>query len=183
MTETERAFALQYLEDTRDRVLAFAESLTPDERNFRRSDDEWRPASLIEHITAVERLTQKMLARMLSEGQPDESRRGKGAHKDKIVLEAVPARLIKVPAPESVYPPHDCGDFDHAVEEFKSAREQTLEIVRTTDKDLRVLFAPHPFLKDLDGYQWLLMIGSHAERHVRQGEELLGRRSSAEAAG
>jgi hypothetical protein len=182
MTESERALAVAYLEQSRDRVLAFAASLTPEQRDFCPSDSGWSAAGLLEHIIVVERLTHDILNRMISEGVPDESRRGKGAHKDRIILENIPMRATRVQAPQSLHPSGRWGDFEQLVREFELTRNRTLEIARTTDKDLRVYFAPHPFLKDLDGYQWLLIVGAHAERHVRQAEEMLAAERAAHTA-
>jgi hypothetical protein len=174
---------VRYLEQTRDRVLTFAASLSPEQRSFKASEREWCAIDLIEHVVMVERMTNGLLTRLTNEGAPDESRRGKGLHKDRLILDNVPARAVKVQAPEGFHPAGCWADFDALVEEFRATRERTLEIARTTDKDLRVLFAPHPFLKDLDGYQWLLLVAAHAERHVRQGEETLAGSAGSKAAG
>jgi hypothetical protein len=43
--------------------------------------------------------------------------------------------------------------------------------VKTTDDSLRQHAAAHPALKMLDGYQWLLLLSAHTERHTLQIEE------------
>jgi hypothetical protein len=47
-----------------------------------------------------------------------------------------------------------------------------MSFAEATEADLRSHFFPHPFLGDLDCYQWLLFLGLHCERHVRQLEEV-----------
>jgi len=173
VTESEREFVVDYLQKTRDRVVEFAASLTPEQRDSRPAGDGWSAASLIEHIVIVERMVDAIVTRMIAEGVPDESRRGKGAHKDAIILERVAGRVGRAEAPESAHPSGQFGDFESLLREFETTRACTLEIARTVQKDLRVCFATHPFLKDLDGYQWLLIAAAHSERHVRQAEETL----------
>jgi hypothetical protein len=171
ITDSERSFAVQYLEQTRDRVLALAQWLTPEQRSFRPSESDWSAGELIEHIVVVENFVLSFLEAMIKEGTPDESRRGAIAHKDQIVLEAVPARTIHAQAPEFLRPTQRWADFDDLLREFAKTRGRTIEFAGTTQADLRAYFRPHPLLKDLDAYQWLLLVGSHAERHVRQAEE------------
>lgn len=173
MIESERALVVPYLEQTRDRVLALAHSLTPDQRLARQSDEEWCAAELIEHIVVVERWSLGNIEGALRDGQPDESRRGKGAHKDRIVLEGVPARNIRAQSPAEFMPRSRWPDWEDLLAQFAETRARVIELARTTDADLRVHFAAHPFFKDLDCYQWLILIASHAERHVRQAEEVL----------
>jgi hypothetical protein len=171
MTDAERSFAVQHLEQTRDRVLALAKSLTPEQRSFRRTENNWSPVELIEHLIVVENFTLGLLDSMIGEDTPDESLRGTKAHKDRIVLENVPARNTHVQAPDFMRPAQRWPDFDELIREFEQTRGRALRFAATTSADLRAYFRPHPVLKVLNAYQWLLLIGSHAERHVRQAEE------------
>ena len=171
MNDKERAFVIEHLERTRDRVLALAQSIPPEQRTLRPARDAWSVAELIEHIIVVEKVSLERVERAVRENVPDATRRGKGAHKDQIILETVPARGVRVQAPEGFSPSNRWPDFDEMVREFSSTRARAIDFARTTDADLRVYFAPHPMLKDLDAYQWLLMIAAHAERHVRQAEQ------------
>ena len=42
--------------------------------------------------------------------------------------------------------------------------------MRNTDDPLRLHTWPHPAYGEIDGYQWLLMLAHHVDRHVRQME-------------
>jgi hypothetical protein len=179
MIESERVFVVPYLEESRDRVLSLARSVTPEQRNLRRSDDEWCAAELIEHIVVVERWSFGNIERALRDGHTDESRRGKGAHKDAIILHGLPNRNTRVQAPAEFLPHNRWPDWDDLLGQFSETRARVIELAQTTQADLRIHFASHPFLKDLDCYQWLVLIAAHAERHVRQAEETLALRASA----
>ncbi len=169
MNDSERAFAIQYLEQTRDRLLGFAATLPAERRDYHRTETEWSPAGLIEHVIVLENIA----LRQIQSATPDESRRGKGAHKDRMILEGVPTRATKVQAPEFVCPADRWPDWDVMIGEFAAIRNRVIEFAQTTETDLRIHFAPHLFFKDLDQYQWLILIAAHCERHIRQAEEQL----------
>ena len=58
------------------------------------------------------------------------------------------------------------------VNAFTAARDTTVDYVKTTADDMRAHAAPHPVLKTLDGYQWLLLLSAHTARHTTQIEEV-----------
>ncbi len=64
-------------------------------------------------------------------------------------------------------------EFETLLSQFEAARNRSIEFTTATDADLRNHVFPHPFLGQLDCYQWLLFIAAHCERHVRQMEEVL----------
>ncbi len=176
MNDAERAFAIQYLEQTRERVLSFARSLPVEQRDFHKTEDDWSPAELIEHIIVLEQLA----LRQIASATPNESRRGKGAHKDLMILEGVPARLTKAKAPEFVCPNGRWPDWNVLLGEFGAVRSRVINFAKTAETDLRIHFAPHLFFKDLDQYQWLILIAAHSERHIRQAEEMLAATAAAQ---
>ena len=56
--------------------------------------------------------------------------------------------------------------------EFESARARTRAFAATTTADLRRYFLRHFLFGELDGYQWLLLIGAHSKRHCAQAERV-----------
>jgi hypothetical protein len=54
--------------------------------------------------------------------------------------------------------------------EFETARQRTRDFAAATSADLRHYFMRHFIFGDLDGYQWLLLIGAHSRRHSAQAE-------------
>jgi hypothetical protein len=94
--------------------------------------------------------------------------------KDQIVLEMVPSRGRRVKGPEIVMPHGRWPEFEELIRQFEVARERTVRMASETQADLRSRCFEHPFLGDLDCYQWLLFLAMHCERHVRQLEEVKG---------
>jgi hypothetical protein len=54
---------------------------------------------------------------------------------------------------------------------FQKSRSRTMEMVRTAD-DLRNKMFKHPLMGELDGYQAVLVIAAHPQRHAEQIEEI-----------
>ena len=52
--------------------------------------------------------------------------------------------------------------------DFLANRAKTIAYVKTTQDDVRSHMAPHPEMGVMDGYQWLLLIAAHCERHTAQ---------------
>ena len=50
--------------------------------------------------------------------------------------------------------------------------------MRETSDALRDRFAPHPFAGMIDGYQWILFLAAHTDRHAAQIEEIRSALSS-----
>ena len=55
---------------------------------------------------------------------------------------------------------------------FQQRRDRMVAFVESTQEDLRAHSTPHPLLKTMDAYQWILLISAHSERHTAQIEEV-----------
>jgi hypothetical protein len=58
-----------------------------------------------------------------------------------------------------------------ALESFKMNRDKLIEYVKSTDADLRNHVMAMPF-GSLDGYQFILFISAHSNRHMQQINEV-----------
>jgi len=129
-------------------------------------------AEVAEHIAVSEAtilgFVQKQL--MMSPATPEKREPVKG--KDEIVLQKVPDRSHKAQAPEFLRPTGRWATEADLTKAFEESRRATIDYVRTTNDDLRDHFLDHPLLGTLDGYQWLLLISAHSERHTAQIEEV-----------
>jgi hypothetical protein len=91
---------------------------------------------------------------------------------DEKLLEAIVDRSSRFQAPEMLKPASRWATRDALAKDFNAARDKTVAYVRNTKDDLRGHAAPHPVLKSLDGFQWVLLIGAHSARHTAQIEEV-----------
>ncbi len=171
MEATERERVVQYLAETRERLVLTLEGLSEGQRNFRPAQDRWSIADCVEHITVVETSVLRSIQQVL-QSQPQPERQIEAQGKEQVILERVPARERRVKGPLEVMPQGRWPDFEELLRQFEATRERSVRFSAVTQADLRNHFFTHPFLGLLDCYQWLLFLSAHCERHVRQMEEV-----------
>lgn len=71
----------------------------------------------------------------------------------------------RIEAPGAVVPRQRRARLE-AIGEFLTVRNGTIAYVRDTQDALRGYYAKHPAFEWLDGYQWLLLVAVHTERHL-----------------
>jgi DinB superfamily len=165
VTNLEREQALHYLAETRAGVIEAVKGLSDAQFNFKPAPDRWSVAECLEHIAIVEDLTLNGIRPRLEKGAaPAADRDVKQI--DAMVLAKVPDRSTKVQAPPQLHP---TGRQTPAttLEHFLASRQQTVNWLKS-DSDLRGHVVDHPVLGPLDGYQWILAVAAHSERHTKQ---------------
>jgi len=172
LTAEEREAALKHLQTTHDAFLQSISGLSEKQWRFKPAPDRWSVAEVAEHITITESTIFGMIQKqvMASPAAPDKRPEVKG--KDETILTAVPDRSHKAQAPEFLKPTNRWANHDELVKAFEEERKATMDYVKTTNDDLRDHFAPHPVFGPLDGYQWILLISTHSERHTKQIAEV-----------
>ena len=171
MKTAERDLALHHLAASRERLLRAVEGLSSEQRSFRVSEDRWSVADCVEHLVMVEAFVFGSMKRSLA-SPPDPAKQAEVRGKEQVILEMVPSRHRKVKGPDAVMPTQRWQNFEGLLREFETVRARTVQFATETQADLCSHFFPHPILGDLDCYQWLLFLGTHCERHVRQLEEV-----------
>jgi len=86
---------------------------------------------------------------------------------DDIVVAKIPDRSVKAQAPEPLKPTNRFGSPQASLKHFLESR-QTTEAFLTSHSDLRDHATDSPLGKKLDGYEWLLFLTAHSERHTKQ---------------
>jgi uncharacterized damage-inducible protein DinB len=172
LTAQEREFALKELQRTHDKFVQSIAGLSPKQWTFKPAPDRWSVAEVAEHITVAESailgLIQKQV--MMSPAAPEKREQVKG--KDEIILQKMPDRSHKAQAPEFLRPTGRWATEADLTKAFEESRKTTMDYVRTTSDDMRDHFFDHPVFGTMDGYQWLLLLSSHSERHTAQIEEV-----------
>ena len=90
---------------------------------------------------------------------------------DELILLKVPDRSNKVQAPEPLQPNNRFGSPKASLKHFKESRAKTIDFLKQT-KDLRGHAVDSPLGMQLDGYEWVLFIAAHSERHTKQINEV-----------
>jgi len=169
LTQAEKDKALQYLETTKKGVLEATKGLSEAQWNFKPAPDRWSAAQVMEHIATAEDFIRGMLKEkimMAPAGEP-----GRDVKKtDEGVLAMVPDRTTKLQAPEPLVPTNRFGSPEASVKHFVDSRATTADFLKSTT-GLRDHVADSPMGK-LDGYEFVLLIAAHSERHTKQINEV-----------
>jgi len=169
LTQADREKGVQYLDQTRDGVVAAIGGLSEAQLKFKPAPDRWSVAETLEHIAKSEdfifaNVTDKV---MKSPAGPP----GRDTAKiDAMVVAMISDRSHKAQAPaplvpKSIWTPAE--SLDH----FLASRAKTIAFLESTP-DLRSHVADSPIGQPLDAYEWLLFIGAHSARHTKQIEEV-----------
>src|SRR5262249_2640388 len=168
LTPDERQAAIKYLEETRQKVLDSLKDLSDAQWKFKSAPDRWSAAEAAEHIAVSEQTLLGLVTDrvMKSPAAPEKKEAAKG--KDQLGRNLITNRSVKAPAPDMLKPTNHFTTREETIKTFNARRDKTIEYVKTTQDDLRSHFMSHPVFKDLDAYQWLLLISGHSERHSLQ---------------
>jgi hypothetical protein len=170
VTPAEKDRALQYLESTKKRVLEATKGLSEAQWNFKPAPDRWSVAQVLEHVAASEDFIRDNLLKekvMVSPSGPPERDATKT---DEAVVAVVPDRTRKAQAPEPLVPSNRFGSPDGSVKHFVESRATTEQFLKNAT-GLRDHVMDGPVGK-MDGYEFVLFIAAHCERHTKQMNEV-----------
>ncbi len=169
VTQAEKDRALQYLETTKKNVLEATKGLSAAQWNFKPGPDRWSVAQVMEHIAAAEDFIRGLVKETVMVAPAGEP--GRDAKKsDDAVLAMVPDRTNKFQAPEPLVPTNRFGSPQGSIKHFLESRATTEDFLKTAT-GLRDHVADSPMGK-LDGYEFILLIAAHSERHMKQINEV-----------
>ena len=170
LTQRERDFAVKYLQETRQKFLASIAGLSEAQWKHKLSADRWSVAEVSEHIALSETLILQLVTERVMKAPA--SKPGPGAPTDEAVIKLITDRSSKAQAPEVLKPTGKWASREELTKDFAASRDKTVAYVKETGEDLRGHSAPHPALKTIDAYQWVLLIAAHSARHTAQIEEI-----------
>src|SRR5207248_5547689 len=169
VTQAEKYRALQYLEVTKRNVLEATKGLSAGQWNFKPAPDRWSVAQVMEHIAAAEDFLLETTREKVMTGPAGEP--GRDVKKtDETVLMMVPDRTHKAQAPEALVPSNRFGSPEGSLKQYIESRSPTEDFLKNT-AGLRDHVMDSPLGK-LDGYEFVLFIAAHSERHTKQINEV-----------
>jgi DinB superfamily len=168
VSQADKDHALQYLESTKKGVLDATKGLSDAQWNFKPAPDRWSVAEVMEHLAAAEDMLRGMTQEQVMKTPAIPARDPAELKKiDDSVIAMVPDRSHKVDAPEPLRPTNRFGSPADAQKHFIESRSATEEYLKSTP-DLRAHAIDSPMGMKLDGYEWVLLIAGHSERHTKQ---------------
>jgi hypothetical protein len=166
-SQAEKERALQYLESTKQGVLDATKGLSGAQWNFKSAPDRWSVAQVMEHLAAAEDMIRGLLQEQVMRTPAVPVREAEEIKKaDETVLAMVPDRSHKIQAPEPLQPTNRFGSPAAAQKHFAESRVTTEEYLKNTP-GLRAHLGDSPVGK-LDGYEYVLLIAAHSDRHTKQ---------------
>jgi hypothetical protein len=166
LSAADREKAMKYLESTRQGVENATKGLSAAQWNFKAAPDKWSVAEVTEHIAAAEDYIRGMVMEKVMTAPARTAGEDVTAIVD-MVVQAIPDRSQKKQAPEPLKPTNRFGSPDGSLKHFLESRTTTEDFLAKTP-DLREHAADSPLGKKLDGYEWVLFIAAHSERHTKQ---------------
>jgi hypothetical protein len=176
LTAEEREQSTGYVKRTGEAVLAATAGLSPAQWSFKPGTDRWSIAEVLEHMVVVQELVLGPIRERLAQAPLAPSR--DSAKIDAIILDRFPVREMRLQAPE---PGRPIGRFtpDEALERLITNCGRLREYI-DSNPDLRLRVIESMPLKavtkgeydQMDGYQWVLGVAAHTERHTQQIREV-----------
>jgi len=176
MTDPRLERARRLLRDSHEHLLAACGGLTEAQWRWRPDDTTWSALDNLEHLAVIERGSGRMLVEGMAHPEaaaaPAREAAVLSVHDERLVT-ALLSRTERAPAPERVQPKGRFATGAEALATFNASRAQVVAWADAPSWPPSEKVAPHPRLGPLDGIQWMLFLGAHAERHARQVTELL----------
>lgn len=164
-TPADRAKGVEYLQKTRDGVEASVKGLSEAQLKFKAAPERWSVAETLEHIAKAEDVIFQSVTEQIMKAPAGPAGRDT-AKIDGMVLMLIPDRSHKAEAPPPLVP-NSAWTPAEALQHFLQSRAKTIAYMENT-QGLRDHVADSPLGQPLDGYEWLLFIAAHSERHTKQ---------------
>jgi len=166
------------LEEELARVRAVGEqafAAVPEALVHRAPLGEWTPAQILWHLAKVERGVARLIqARNAALPPMSTVPPGPSARAVLTVLDRFPFldRTRKAQAPVGLHPPAEV-DFVTERGRWADGRVHLLDAAYEAGPRLSLITHEHPIFGRFDGWQWVLMIARHEERHLLQLSEVV----------
>lgn len=200
LDDSDRAYLVAHLEMTRQFVIDTTQGLTREQMLYSPGPAKWSIAQCVDHLAQTEEFVLKMIReRLITSENPIEAfpslsgaappttpppgRLPKAA--DALLVRAMTDRTAAMRTPvqsrppiEEVAPRVEIKDPQSALDAFLKVRSALIAYARSTQDDVRGHYSYtrlpgyYPDFEFHDGYQWLLRMSAHTERHLMQMHEI-----------
>jgi uncharacterized damage-inducible protein DinB len=172
LTSTERAHALQLLEDSQKEFLALVDGLNDAQWTFKPGPDRWSVGETAEHIVLAEAMLFGSVQRAV-DAPPNPDWETKTRGKTEFIEKVMVDRTHKATAPEAIQP-HAKMSREEVIQRYKDQRARAIQFAEETQVALKEHTVDHPFpvFGTLNAYQWLIYVPLHNMRHNQQIAEV-----------
>ena len=171
ITEAERKYAVNLLQETQEDILKKVGGLSPEQLNFKPDTASWSVSECVEHIAISETNMFGFMQASLKKPADPSKRNEKKISEDDLV-KMVTDRSTKRTTSEAFKPSGKFGSYEATLREFQTKRANSINYIKTTADDLRNHYYEFPF-GTLDAYQIIVFMAGHSKRHTDQIEEIM----------
>jgi DinB superfamily len=166
--EMEKATLLEALRKGGDSFLCSVAGVDEVACRLRPAENRWSVLECAEHVAVAEEV---MLGLVTSERK---ARSPEGVKRDDRILRSGTDRSTRFDASDQSQPRGRFSTLAEAVAHFRTTHARTLRLVELTGENLRATEVTHPHraVGVISTYECLLLMGTHAQRHALQIEEI-----------
>ena len=167
-TEIDKARLLEALRRGGDAFLGSVAGVSEAACRLSPAENRWSVLECAEHVAVAEEV---MLGLVTGAGK---ARDPEGPNRDDRILRSGTDRSTRFDASDQSQPRGRFSTLAEAVAHFQAMRQRTLRLVEQTGEDLRATEVKHPHhvVGVISTYECLLLMGTHAQRHALQIEEI-----------
>jgi hypothetical protein len=171
VSKKEKKSATKFLKQTKKEVEDAVKGLSDAQLKFKPAPDAWGVEECLKHIAITEQMLWGMLEANLKQPATPE-KRSEVKMTDEDVIKKIEDRSTKVKTMDPAKPENTpFKSASEALESFKQNRDKLSDYMKNTNEDLRNHIVALPF-GSLDGYQFILFISAHSNRHMQQINEV-----------
>lgn len=135
--------------------------------------EEWSVAQIVEHVALVDEGIARICAKLAAAAEADGKQAGGLNISPDFLSKSAGLGETKIKAPERVRPV-GAGTIAESLAKINASRMRLRELRPVFEKfDCGSHKFPHPFFGDLSAVEWLILVGGHKVRHLRQIKKLL----------
>ncbi len=167
-TEVDKAKLLDALRKGGEAFLSSIAGVGEAACRLRPAENRWSVLECAEHVAVAEEV---MLGLVTGERK---ARDPEGPKRDERILRSGTERSTRFEASNQSQPRGRFSTVSEAAAHFRATRERTLRLIEQPGEDLRATEVKHPHhaVGVISTYECLLLMGSHAQRHALQIEEI-----------
>lgn len=176
-TKAEKEALIKLLKQSQSDLRKAVKGLNEEQLKWKPAPERWSVRECVEHLALTEDFLKQLIHEkvMVAPAAPGKKTAAQIKEGDDMLYQRIPDRSQKAQAPEPVRPGGTTtwNSFKDTLSSFNTRRKATVEEVKSSKTDLRAHMMDSPLMKDMDAYQWYLLIALHTQRHTAQAKEVM----------
>ena len=173
LTTEEKSEISQHLQQSWQHLENIIANLSKEQWHYKPVDSVWSIAEISEHLAKSEQALFDLVSGELIKSEPEPEKASQVSGKTRKVMDAITSRDHKIKTRPELEPSGSFSTPAEFLKNFDELRNHSIMYANTTEDDLRHHFIPFGPLGELDGYQILMFMSGHVERHIQQIEEVM----------